>query len=140
MKITTKQLLQSFPALARLASKEPQGTTEEAFQFVYDLRRVYKSCKEAHETQAEAQERLYRGYGAKDTPYGLQIDFRGILASENGNGEAKVAEIKSALAAFDAVEVEIWEKTFTKANLMAAKISPPSGADADALEWLLIEP
>lgn len=137
--ITTKQLLNSYAALARLAAKEPRGTSAECFQFAYDIAKVLKTCKEAAEQQSAAQAALYQRYGAKFVGQQMFIDYEAVMAENNGEGAARVEEIKAALKAFDETKVDVWDKTFSQATLVAAQITPPSGADVDALSWLLVD-
>ncbi len=100
--------------------------SEDAHQYSYDLRKVFRSAKAEYEDRTAEQKALYLKLGGKETSQGVFI-------------ESLTPEIAAQIAAFNNVEVEIWSKTFTLDLLRSVRIIPPSVLDLEALRWLIVD-
>jgi hypothetical protein len=128
LKLTAKQLLDSFQAFAFLAQQKlPAGCQRLAYQ----LGKSWKQLNSELEQIKKQEEEIYRAFGAEAKNNLLQIDFDKLSDAEREDFNQQVLDLQ-------AIPLEIWGHKLTLADLekMAVNLS---AAEFNLLSWLIEE-
>lgn len=131
MKLTAKQLFQSFAAFAGLVAQRISNP-----RLSYNLSKTWKQFQAEAESLREQESAIYREFGATETAMangakGLSVDLESLSEERRTAFQEQIEELQK-------IPIEIWGHLLTLAEIEKAKLEL-SPNDFLLLEWLIAD-
>lgn len=128
IKLTSKQLFQSFPAFSQLVN-ERMGNGNQ--RLAYNLSKTFRSLKTETEALREQELEIFKSFGATETDGRVEVPYKDFTKKKQKDFDAQLKGLQE-------IEIEVWGHPMTISEIEKANINL-TPAQFELLDWLIIE-